>query len=77
MTSLNEFKPLWMAFVQYRMSITFPRIIALSEAAWTHEENKDYTRFEKFLPTVYNYLDELDIYYFNSLCDTLRVEPAQ
>jgi len=62
--------PQWIDFM------TFPRMIALSEAAWTNDENKNYTRFEKFLPSFFNYLDELDIYYFNSLADTLRVEPA-
>ncbi len=62
--------PIWIDFM------SFPRIIAFSESAWTNEENKDYRRFEMFLPSIYNYLDELDIYYFNCLNDTLRVEPA-
>jgi hexosaminidase len=55
--------------------MSFPRIIAFSESAWTMKENKNYSRFEKSLPCIFNYLDKLDIYYFNNLNDTDRVEP--
>jgi len=55
--------------------MSFPRMIALSEAAWTMKENKNYSRFESSLPKIFNYLDDLDIYYFNPLNDTARVEP--
>lgn len=54
----------------------YPRIFALSESAWTEKTNKNYTRFESFLPQLYNYLDEKNIYYFNVLNDTLSLEPA-
>jgi hexosaminidase len=55
--------------------LSFPRILALSESAWTNCENKEYSRFEDILPNIFCYLDKLDIYYFNSLNETLRSEP--
>lgn len=54
----------------------YPRVFALSESAWTEKSNKNYTRFKSFLPPLYDYLDEQKIYYFNSLNDTLKLEPA-
>jgi len=66
----EKFKtPEWIDFM------SFPRMMAFSEAAWTMKENKNYSRFEKALPYIFSYLDKMNIYYFNSLNDTLRVEP--
>jgi hexosaminidase len=56
--------------------LCFPRMLALSESAWTTSENKDYTRFEQLLPDIFSYLDRLDIYYFNNLDDAQRSEPS-
>lgn len=53
----------------------FPRMMALSESAWTEEENKDFIRFESILPSIHDYLDERNVYYYNSLNNTLRAEP--
>lgn len=52
----------------------FPRIIALSESAWTKKENKNLSRFNENLPSVFEFLDEQGIYYFNSLNPDLREE---
>jgi len=57
--------------------MTFPRMIALSEAAWTKKKNKDYSRFNKNIPLVFEFLKEQDIYYFNSLIPTLNIEPQK
>jgi len=55
--------------------MSFPRMMALAESAWTTSKNKNYSRFEKNLSNIFDYFDTLDIYYFNSLNDTLRIEP--
>lgn len=55
----------------------FPRLIALSESAWTKETNKDLLRFEKNLSSVFEFLDEQSIYYFNSIDPLLRAEPKK
>jgi hexosaminidase len=55
----------------------FPRIIALSESAWTKKNNKDISRFNKNLTSVFEFLDEQNIFYFNSLNPSLRAEPAK
>ena len=51
-------------------------MVALSESAWTNAENKDYNRFRNTLPNIFNCMGELELYYFNSLNDTLRSEPS-
>ncbi len=53
----------------------FPRILALSESAWTEIENKDFERFQSVLPSIQDYLDDRNIYYFNTLNDNLTPEP--
>lgn len=55
--------------------MTFPRMIALSESAWTEEHNKDLKRFQYVLPFWHSYLDEVDVTYFNTLSNTLETEP--
>ncbi|WP_291869309.1 beta-N-acetylhexosaminidase [Maribacter sp.] len=69
---------LWTEKVKTNQQIdfmTYPRIFALSESAWTENNNKNYIRFKSFLPSLYDYLDEQKIYYFNGVNDTLRLEP--
>lgn len=55
----------------------FPRIIALSESAWTNKNNKDLSRFNKNLVSVFEFLDEQNIFYFNSLNPSLSLEPTK
>ena len=55
--------------------MTFPRMVALAESAWTKENNKDFDRFNQQLPSVFRYLDALGIQYFNSLDPALTPEP--
>jgi hexosaminidase len=55
--------------------MTYPRIFALSESAWTEKSNKNYARFESVLLPLFDYLDEQNIYYYNSLNDAPGLEP--
>lgn len=55
--------------------MTFPRMIALSESAWTNPSNKDFSRFNQILPSIFEYLESEGIYYFNSLNPELTPEP--
>lgn len=55
--------------------MTFPRLIALSESAWTKKGNKNLSRFNKNLPSIFEFLDEQNIYYFNNLNPSLHKEP--
>ena len=55
----------------------FPRILALSESALTKENNKVFSQFKKSLPFVFEFLDEQNIYYFNSLSPSLNPEPQK
>ncbi|MCU4174189.1 beta-N-acetylhexosaminidase [Carboxylicivirga sp. N1Y90] len=55
--------------------MTFPRIIALSESAWTKKKNKDISRFHENLPMVFKFLNEESIYYFNNLNPREHKEP--
>ena len=57
--------------------MTYPRMLALSESAWTKNYNKDISRFNKNLPLVFEFLEEQNIYYYNSLTPTLNVEPKK
>jgi hexosaminidase len=43
--------------------MTLPRLCALSEVAWSPEENKDFDDFSKRMLTHYGRLDEMDINY--------------
>jgi len=57
--------------------MTFPRLLALSESAWTMKKNKDFSRFNNNLPLVFEFLEEQKIYFFNSLIPTLNIEPQE
>ena len=46
--------------------MTFPRVVALAENAWTSEENKDYNRFLINLKRFLRYYDKLNINYCKS-----------
>jgi len=59
----------WIDFMSY------PRLFALAESAWTIKENKDYSRFEASLPHIFSFLDRVDISYFNILNDSICSEP--
>ncbi|WP_080903641.1 beta-N-acetylhexosaminidase [Parabacteroides sp. Marseille-P3160] len=56
--------------------MTFPRLIALSEAAWVFEKNKECSLFMQHLPVFLKYLDSLGVYYFNPL-DPKSIEEPQ
>ncbi|GAA3562352.1 beta-N-acetylhexosaminidase [Snuella lapsa] len=56
--------------------MTFPRLIAMSEAAWTDEAQKDWSRFDATLPKLFAFLDSMGIYYFNELDSEHKKEPA-
>lgn len=56
--------------------MTFPRLIALAEAAWTPEKVKECSLFMQRLPVFLEFLDTLGIYYFNPLNPQERVEPT-
>lgn len=55
--------------------MTFPRLCALAEAAWTPEGKKDFSRFRKGLEGVYRLLDGYGIYYFDSRDPEAHPEP--
>ncbi len=56
--------------------MTYPRMMALSEAAWTQKESKNIERFNSTLPHIFKYLDEEAVYYFNPLDTLQRAEPV-
>lgn len=56
--------------------MTFPRLVALAEAAWTNENVKECSLFMQRLPLYLDYLDSLGIYYFNPLNPSERTEPT-
>lgn len=56
--------------------MTFPRLVALAEAAWTVETRKECSLFMQRLPYFLRYLDSLGIYYFNPLNPQERAEPG-
>lgn len=55
--------------------MAFPRMIALSESAWTEKTNKDLDRFQTLLPSWYSYLDEIEVGYYDSFTNTPEIEP--
>ena len=57
--------------------MTWPRLQALSEAAWTQEGNKDYDSFIPRLKQHLPYLKEKGIYYFNPFDKTEHPEPTR
>jgi hexosaminidase len=55
--------------------MTFSRMIALSETAWTKPDGKDLSRFNTNLPLWYRHLEEQGVYFFNSLDPEFHPEP--
>lgn len=56
--------------------MTYPRLSALAEAAWTGNELKDYDNFLARLKPMLNYLGEKGIYYFDPFNPLHNPEPA-
>lgn len=54
------------ASTQRMYYLTFPRLIAFSEAAWTNPDRKDFVQFEKRLKTALPLLKAEAIYYFDN-----------
>lgn len=46
--------------------LTYPRMIALAEAAWTQTDKKDFAKFEKKMKAVYPLLKAQGLYYFEN-----------
>ncbi len=69
---------IWTERIQNKNRLDFmlnPRLSALSEAAWTRPENKDFNDFERRLKIMMKFLDEKDIYYFNPFNPESTPEP--
>ncbi|WP_292901217.1 family 20 glycosylhydrolase [Nonlabens sp.] len=49
--------------------MAFPRMLAMSEVAWTAAENKDYASFINRVEYFHKRMDEMDINYANHLCE--------
>lgn len=56
--------------------MTFPRLIAMSEAAWTQPDRKDYDDFCRRLEQAYLYLDQQHVFYFDTRNPQRHAEPA-
>ena len=56
--------------------MTYPRLCALAEAAWTNGEDKDYQNFLIRLKPLLNFLKSQNIYYYNPFDPDLNSEPA-
>lgn len=56
--------------------MTFPRLVALAEAAWTPIKEKECSMFMERLPLFLKYLDEKGIYYFNPFRPLEQKEPG-
>jgi hexosaminidase len=56
--------------------MTYPRISALAEAAWTQHSQKDYAGFLPRLKNMLAYYDELKLYYYNLFEPKESPEPA-
>ncbi|MFM1877988.1 MAG: Beta-hexosaminidase [Bacteroidota bacterium] len=69
---------LWTEVIQSEKRLdymTYPRLFALSEAAWTTAVQKNRDRFYQKLPNIFQFLEDLDIYYFNTLSPNKTPEP--
>lgn len=55
--------------------MTFPRIAAVAEDGWTWEKNKECSVFMHKLPHFLNYLDTMDVIYFNPFNPDALPEP--
>jgi hexosaminidase len=70
---------LWTEIVQNNKRfdyMTYPRISALAEAAWTQSSQKDYGGFKERLKGMLSYFDGLKIYYYNPFDPSKTPEPA-
>jgi hexosaminidase len=56
--------------------MTYPRICALAEAAWTQNSHKDYGDFTVRLKKMLTYFDQLKLYYYNPFDPAKTPEPA-
>jgi hexosaminidase len=69
---------LWTEVIQNNKRLdfmTYPRISALAEAAWTRNEIKNYDNFLVRLKPLLNYLKEKNIYYFDPFNPEQNPEP--
>ncbi len=55
--------------------MTYPRLSALSEAAWTNNKNKNFDDFNRRLKPMLSWLDKLNIDYYNPFQPELSPEP--
>ena len=55
--------------------MTYPRLAAMAEDAWTDQDRKDYPGFEIRIREFLKYLDTMDIYYFNPFDKESTPEP--
>jgi len=58
-----------------REFLTYPRMCALAESAWTLAENKDYVSFSSRLEPSYKLFDSLGIYYYDTRDPQRHAEP--
>lgn len=56
--------------------MTFPRICALAESAWTQPEQKDYASFFRRMEQAYRDFDRDGLYYFDARQPAAHPEPA-
>lgn len=56
--------------------MTFPRLVAVAESAWTTPKAKENSLFMQKLPVFLKYLDTMGIYYFNPFEPAQRAEPT-
>ena len=55
--------------------MTFPRLAAVAESAWTPAKSKECSLFMQKLPFFLQYLDTQGIYYFNPFAPASTPEP--
>ena len=56
--------------------MTWPRLCAVAESAWTQAAYKNFESFESRLDDAYRLFDKLGIYYFDHRDPAHHVEPA-
>ncbi|MDR2920103.1 MAG: beta-N-acetylhexosaminidase [Tannerella sp.] len=57
--------------------MTFPRLAAVAESAWTPAKSKECSLFMQKLPFFLDYLNEQNIYYFNPFNPEEHAEPGE
>ena len=55
--------------------LTWPRLSAVAEAAWTGRERKDFRKFKKKLKGMHALYDQYELYYFDFFQPNRRAEP--